>query len=51
MEVDAVTGATYSSNAYIANVRTGVAFAEGAKSTASSHISMVRVIALIVILA
>ncbi len=51
MEVDAASGATYSSNAFIANVRAGAAFAEGAKSTGSSPVSVVSIIALIVILA
>ncbi len=51
MEVDAVTGATYSSNAFIANVRAGAAYAEGAKAPDSMPISVATVAALIVILA
>ncbi len=51
MEVDGVTGATYSSNAFIANVRAGAAFAKGSKSTESGHVSAVELAALIVILA
>ncbi len=51
MDVDAVTGATYSSNAFIANVRAGVAFAEGSKTTNSTHVSFGAIAALIVILA
>ncbi len=50
MEVDAVTGATYSSNAYIENVRVGVAYAEGVKADNSGHLSIVTIAALIVIL-
>ncbi len=51
MEVDAVTGATYSSNAFIANVRAGAAFAEGSKTANSGHLSLVSIAVLIVILA
>ncbi len=51
MDVDAVTGSTYSSNAFIANVRAGAAFAEGNKSVNKTHISVEAIIALIVILA
>ncbi len=51
MEVDGVTGATYSSNAFIANVRAGAAFAQGAKTVTSGHLSFVSIAALIVILA
>lgn len=50
MEVDAVTGATYSSNAYIANVRAGAAYAEGKKASAQGHASWGAIAALIVIL-
>ncbi len=50
MEVDAVTGATYSSNAYIANVRAGAAYAEGKKASAQGHVSWGAIAALIVIL-
>lgn len=51
LKVDAVTGATYSSNAYIENVRAGVAYAEGVKSSNTGHISFGTVAALIVLLA
>ncbi len=51
MKVDAVTGATYSSNAFIANVRAGAAYAEGAKVAASGGVSAAAIAALIVILA
>ncbi len=51
MEVDAVTGATYSSNAYIANVRAGAAFAEGEHASRGGSVSVAAVAALIVILA
>lgn len=51
LEVDGVTGATYSSNAYIANVRAGVAYAEGEKSSASGPLSVAAIAALVVILA
>ncbi len=51
MDIDAVTGATYSSNAFIANVRAGVAFAEGSKATNSGPVSFAAIAALIVILA
>ncbi len=50
MEVDAVTGATYSSNAFIANVRAGVAYAEGVKVADSGHLSLAAIAALIIIL-
>ncbi len=50
MEVDAVSGATYSSTAYIANVRAGVAYAEGVKVANSGHISFAAIAALVVIL-
>lgn len=51
MGVDAVTGATYSSNAYIANVRAGAAFAEGSRTNNSGNVSIAAIAALIVILA
>lgn len=51
MDVDAVTGATYSSNAFIANVRAGASFAQGSKPANTGHISVVAIAALIVILA
>ncbi len=51
LEVDAVTGATYSSNAFIANVRAGAALAEGAKAKNSGHVSIAAIAALIVIIA
>ncbi len=51
LQVDAATGATYSSNAYIANVRAGVAYAEGTKAKTSAPISVAAIAALIVILA
>ncbi len=51
MDVDAVTGATYSSNAFIANVRVGAAFADGSKTANSGHISVAAIAALIVIMA
>ncbi len=51
MEVDAVTGATYSSNAFIDNVRAGAAFADGSDASGSGHESIAAIAALIVILA
>ncbi len=51
MDVDAVTGATYSSNAFIANVRAGAAYAVGAKASGHGHASASAIAALIVILA
>ncbi len=51
MNVDAVSGATYSSNAFIANVRAGAAYAEGAKAKTSGPVSVATIAALIVILA
>lgn len=51
MEVDAITGATYSSNAFIANVRAGAAYAEGRKSSESGHSPLSAIVVLIVILA
>ncbi len=51
LDVDGATGATYSSTAFIANVRAGAAFAEGAKPTASGPVSAAAIAALIVILA
>ncbi len=51
LHVDAVSGATYSSNAFIANVRAGAAFAEGEKAKAANPVSAATIAALIVILA
>lgn len=51
MDVDAVTGATYSSNAYIANVRAGAAYAEGEKASGAGDVSVAAIAALLVILA
>lgn len=53
MEVDGVSGATYSSKALIGNVRAGVAYAEGLKASSSPDfgISAVGIVALLVILA
>ncbi len=51
MDVDGVTGATYSSNAFIANVRAGAAFATGETASASGHLSIAAIAALIVIVA
>lgn len=51
MEVDAVTGATYSSNAYIANVRAGAAYAEGEKVVGSGVVSAVAIAVIVVVLA
>ncbi len=51
LEVDAATGATYSSNAFIANVRAGVAYADGAKASNKGSVSVAAIAALIVILA
>lgn len=50
MPVDAVTGATYSSNAYIANVRAGAAYASGEKASSSAVVSVSAIVAVIVIL-
>ncbi len=50
MDIDAVSGATYSSNAFIANVRAGAAFAEGSKTATSGHVSVTSIAVLIVIL-
>ncbi len=49
MDVDAVTGATYSSNAFIANVRAGAAYAEGAKAVNTGHVSLAAIAVLIVV--
>ncbi len=54
LDVDAVSGATYSSNAYIANVRAGAAYALGNGISAAPEpepISAVSIIAFVVILA
>lgn len=52
MEVDAVTGATYSSRAFIENVRRGAQYAEGRRIDSSgTELSVVGMIALAVILA
>lgn len=51
MDVDGVTGATYSSNALIANVRAGAAYAEGEKASASEPLSAAAIAALVVIVA
>lgn len=51
MNVDAASGATYSSDAYIANVRAGASYAEGAKASAHAPISISAIAALIVIVA
>lgn len=51
MQVDAVTGATYSSNAFIANVRVGAAYAEGVKADTSTAVPLASIAALLVILA
>lgn len=51
MKVDAASGATYSSNAYIANVRAGAAYAVGEKAKTSEPISAAAIAALIVIFA
>ena len=51
MDVDAVTGATYSSKAYIANVRAAAAYAEGVKAASADGVSAGAVAALVVILA
>lgn len=51
LNVDAVTGSTFSSNAFIANVRAGASFAEGTKRVSSQRVSAIAIIALIVILA
>lgn len=51
MHVDAVSGATYSSNAFIANVRAGAAFAEGEKAKSANPASAATIAALIVIIA
>ncbi len=51
MDVDAVTGATFSSNAYIANVRAGAAYAEGRKAKSKSPVSAAAIAALVVIVA
>ncbi len=50
MEVDGVTGATYSSTAFIANVRAAAAYADGVKTSGSGHVSVAAIAALIVIL-
>ncbi len=50
LNVDAVSGATYSSNAYIANVRAGAAYAEGATAKTTGPVSAAAIAALIVIL-
>ncbi len=51
LQVDAVSGATYSSNAFIANVRAGVAYADGTKASAGGPVSAEAIAALIVIIA
>ncbi len=51
MNVDGVTGATYSSNAFIANVRAGAAYAKGENASASGPVSAASIAALIVIAA
>ncbi len=52
LKVDGITGATYSSNAFIGNVRAGVAYAEGAKASGSeSPISAAAIAALVIIAA
>lgn len=51
LDVDAVSGATYSSNAFIGNVRAGIAYAEGVKASSSNPLSAATIAALIVILA
>ncbi len=51
LEVDGITGATYSSNAYIANVRIGAAYAEGNRPAKTGGVSISSIAALIVILA
>lgn len=53
LEVDGVTGATYSSNAVIGNVRTGVDYALGkkAESSSDSRVDLSLVAALLVLLA
>ncbi len=51
MAVDGVTGATYSSNAFIANVREGAAYAKGEAVDTGGPVSIAAIAALIVILA
>ncbi len=51
MPVDGVTGAIDSSNAFIANVRAGAAYAKGENAAASGPISIASIAALIVIVA
>lgn len=51
MPVDGVSGATYSSNAFIANVRAGAAYAKGENAAASGPISIASIAALIVVVA
>lgn len=52
MEVDGITGATYSSRAFIANVRAGAAYAGGGEVSAPSEdVPVVGVAAILVILA
>ena len=51
MDVDGVTGATYSSNAYIANVRAGVSYVQDSKPAASVPVSAAAIAALVVIAA
>ncbi len=51
MPVDGITGATYSSNAFISNVRAGAAYAQGTKASSSAPVSVAAIAALIVILA
>ncbi len=50
MEVDGVSGATYSSNAFIGNVRAGAAYAVGEKAKTSAPVSAATIAALIVVL-
>lgn len=52
MEVDGITGATYSSRAFIANVREGAAYALGSRAdTSGNDVSAVGIAAILVILA
>lgn len=52
VEVDGISGATYSSSAFIANVREGAAYAAGMQASPSAqNVSIVGIIAIIVILA
>lgn len=51
LAVDGVTGATYSSDAYIANVRAAAAYAVGSDAAPATAMSVAAVAALVVILA